>query len=319
MASMRNFFTRMRDFLKQLFGRNSGPSSIDVHTPEDSPDVTPRDTYPFTDDEEESKPVPKPDTEPKPIESKEVKMYPEGMTNYEEKFEKTHRDSDGVEYEVHESSDFDFPLTMLNPVGVSGFYYPDGQTKEAIVLHFTVGFLPGDLATLVEQDSHMSVPFVVGRNGVAYQLFSSKYWSYHLGRGALGGNTYGSKRTIAIELSNIGPLARVGNELQSVYKQKYCSISEKQFYVELEEPYREYKYFATFTDKQYTCLKSLIAYLCNRYGIPNKFMDEDKRYDLFASEDEAKIFKGICSHVNYRGYGKVDIGPAFEWDKIALI
>jgi hypothetical protein len=34
---------------------------------------------------------------------------------------------------------------------------------------------------------------------------------------------------------------------------------------------------------------------------------------VFSSDTEAKEFKGICSHVNFRPSGKWDVGPHFPW------
>ena len=243
-------------------------------------------------------------------------MYPLGLRNHEEIFEKTKKDTDGVLYDVKEDRSFTFPLSILTPKGVTGYYYERDYDKTMITLHFTVGFLRGDLASLTEQDVHMSTAYVVGRNGVVYQLFDPKYWSYHLGRGAIGGNGINSKRSIAIELSNIGPLVRENGDLHSVYGTKYCSIEEEEFYVKLESSFRKYTYFATFTEEQYKSLRELLAYLCSRFNIPHEILPENRRYRLFPSKEEAQTFEGICSHVNYRGYGKVDIGPAFDWEKI---
>jgi len=243
-------------------------------------------------------------------------MYPAGIKDYEEKFERTRKDSDGTEYEIDKVNSYSFPLAFIKPKDVTDFYYPVKENKTAIVLHFTVGYLTGDIASLVEQGSHMSVPFVIGRNGTVYQLFSSNYWSYHLGRNAIGGNTYNSKRSIGIELSNIGPLTRENGDLYNIYNQKYCSIDEEDFYEKIEIPFRKYSYFATITEEQYTSLRELLIYLCDKYSIPHTILPENQRFRLFTSKKQAQLYQGICSHVNYRAYGKVDLGPAFNWDRI---
>src|SRR5262245_53443198 len=59
------------------------------------------------------------------------------------------------------------------------YYYQEQTTKRKIIIHYTMGYLKGDIATLTK--GHVSVPFVVGRNGNIYNLFASKLWSYHLG------------------------------------------------------------------------------------------------------------------------------------------
>ena len=148
-------------------------------------------------------------------------------------------------------------------------------------------------------------------------MWSSAFWAYHLGSGAIGGNTNGSKRTIAIEISNIGFLKEIGNKLVTVYSDNdvYCDLMEKQFYTKLDTPYRGQQYYATYTKKQYESLIILLRYLTAEYNIPGEFLPEDKRFDI-GSANELVNFKGITSHINYRSSGKWDIGPAFDWDRI---
>lgn len=198
--------------------------------------------------------------------------------------------------------------------GDQSFFYKEEFTKRKIVLHFTMGYLKGDIATLTTQ--HVSVPFVIGRNGIIYNLFASKYWSYHLGKGAMGGNTPMSMESIGIEISNIGPLELNGNNLVTTYSKTdvYCSLDETQFYTRLDNKYRGYQYFATFTPAQYEAVRQLLRYLCMKYDIPNHFLNEPERYQIM-TDAAFKSYTGIVSHVNCRT-GKVDIGPAFDWNKI---
>lgn len=195
------------------------------------------------------------------------------------------------------------------------FYYEELVSKEKIVLHFTAGFLKGDIATLTKKDNHVSVPFVIARSGEIFNLWSSKYWSYHLGPAAIGGNKTMSSKCIGIEISNIGPLDRSGNDLLDTYKKPsvYCSLNETQFYTKTAR-YRQKEYFATYTPEQYKSLKLLLKFLTAKYNIPYNIMSEAKRYNVFTAA-EAKAYKGICSHVNFRK-DKWDIGPAFDWSKI---
>jgi N-acetylmuramoyl-L-alanine amidase len=200
--------------------------------------------------------------------------------------------------------------------GDESYFYRTRPAKDQIVLHFTMGYLRGDVATLTKKDYHVSVPFLVARSGTIYNLFPSMYWSYHLGKGAVGGNSERSKASIGIELSNIGPLRRDGDRLLTSYssaekKDVYCLADQKDAYV--EAPYRGWDSFATFTNAQYESLVVLLRYLTARYGIRRKFLPPSKRY---ATTEETAGFKGIVSHVNFRSRGKTDIGPAFEWDRV---
>jgi N-acetylmuramoyl-L-alanine amidase len=198
--------------------------------------------------------------------------------------------------------------------GDKSFFYQEETTKKKIALHFTMGYLKGDIATLTKQ--HVSVPFVIGRNGLIYNLFASKYWSYHLGPGAIGGNTGMSRECIGIEISNIGPLKKIGDNLVTTYSDQdvYCSLAETQYYTKLKTKYRGFEYFASYTTSQYEAISKLIKFLCAKYNLPKNFLNEPERYEVM-TEIGFKNFTGVVSHVNCRK-DKVDIGPAFDWNKI---
>ncbi len=197
------------------------------------------------------------------------------------------------------------------------FFYKETETKTKIVLHFTAGYLKGDIAQLSQPSNHVSVPFVIARDGTILKLWSSKYWSYHLSRGAVGGNTTMSRQTIGIELSNIGFLKENGRNLVSIYSNSdvYCGLDETNFYTKLSTPFRGENYFATYTQKQYTSLVLLLKYLTNTYNIPRNFLSTNKRYTTL-NTNEVQDFNGILSHINFRESGKWDIGEAFDWDQV---
>ncbi|MFY7827459.1 MAG: N-acetylmuramoyl-L-alanine amidase [Flectobacillus sp.] len=192
------------------------------------------------------------------------------------------------------------------------FFYEQKTDKRKIVLHFTMGYLKGDIATLTGSD-HVSVPFVIARNGTIYNLFSSSFWSYHLGPGASGGNTRMSQESIGIEISNIGPLRLNGTNLTSVYSNTdvYCKLTEKSFYVEQNSKVRGYQYYATFTNAQYASVVRLVKYLTARYNIPEVVVDDPAG---LMSDTDFAAFSGIVTHTNCR-QDKTDIGPAFDWQR----
>ncbi|MFQ5628641.1 MAG: N-acetylmuramoyl-L-alanine amidase [bacterium] len=194
--------------------------------------------------------------------------------------------------------------------GDSSFYYATKPIKDRVVLHFTAGYLKGDIATLTKQNYHVSVPFVVARDGVIYNLWGSGYWSYHLGRGTVGGNQLMSKRSIGIEISNIGPLARRGDKLMTIYDSVYCDVDERQYYE--SESYRGYEYYAKFTGAQYKSVIDLLRYLTAKFNIPRQFLPGNKRYEV---TPDVTRFHGVTSHVNFRK-DKFDIGPAFDWNRV---
>ncbi len=211
--------------------------------------------------------------------------------------------------------------------GYSGYFEAQKVDKEAIVMHFTVGHLQSDIHVLTKPKAgqkkwRLSVAFVIGRDGTIYQLHSSAHWSHHLGKDAYGGNSDMSKRTIGIELCNYGPLKKVNNNLETAYSRPkknpgrtdvYCTMDDRDQYIQLDTPYRGYTYFATFTDEQYESLIVLLRYLTATYEIPRAFIPEPERYQANWAHTR---FKGILTHVNFRSSGKVDFGPAFDWDRL---
>lgn len=203
----------------------------------------------------------------------------------------------------------------------SSYYYGKVVKKEKIVLHFTAGHLQGDLNQLTQRNYHVSVAFVIARDGTIYQLHHSKHWAYHLGKYAKGGNETQSQKAIGIEISNYGPLIPKGGKMETIHSRPknkptiidvYCDESDTDKFEQLPSAYRQRGYFATYTDEQYEQLTLLIKYLSIHHDIPIAFLPVAER---FQTTDTVIGFKGITSHVNYRK-DKVDIGPAFDWKRL---
>lgn len=225
--------------------------------------------------------------------------------------------------QVAHPDDRPFHLNVYSP-GHHSYYYAEQFPKERIVLHFTAGFLQGDVPWLTKVPepgkARVSVPFVVARSGEIVNLFPSKFWAYHLGVGEKG---RWDKVSIGIEISNIGPLVLEGMTLKYEVQRKlpggqiitvrypYCDLSENEYY--LRQSYRGRDFFATYTSAQYDALARLLVYLTNRYSIPRAFLPLASRYEALPQNF---AFKGVLSHVNYRPTGKWDIGPAFDWARL---
>lgn len=233
--------------------------------------------------------------------------------------------------EAHERSFFDTGVDsggkkhMLTPFEAGGvpmirckrangdksFYYEEEVPKERIVVHFTQGYLKGDVDTLTTPNNHVSVAFVVARNGAIVNLWPSKYWSYHLGKGASGGNKEMSSSSVAIEISNIGCLKKTANGMATEYGDVYCDAAEDELFAEVA-PFRQRTHFATFTDAQIDATIELLRFLTAKYAIPAAFLPPEKRYGI---DNDVADFRGITTHVNYRK-DKWDIGPALDWDRV---
>lgn len=182
--------------------------------------------------------------------------------------------------------------------------------KQKVVLHFTAGVLTGDIFTLTE--STVSTAFVLARDGTIYQLFDPALSAYHLGIGKGYRNSEASFSSIAIEISNLGPLKLVGDRLVDIYGKDYCSIADTDAYDKVS--FRGYDYYCSFTEEQYAALARLVPDLCERYGIPKTLLPESQRFLTAPSTAQSKSI-GIVSHVNFRS-DKFDLAPNFKWGKL---
>ena len=248
-------------------------------------------------------------------------MKAASIVSHENSFQTSGIDSNGKKFILKEISvkipNSTESITLIDCVRDNkdkSYYYEEETTKRKIMLHYTMGYLKGDIATLTK--GHVSVPFVIGRNGNIYNLFPSKYWSYHVGPGAMGGNTAMSKECIGIEISNIGPLVKNGANLVTTYSKEdvYCSLDETQYYTKLPAKYRGFEYYANYTEAQFKATAQLIKFLCAKYNLPKTILPELGRYDIMTANDFTKL-KGVVTHVNCRK-DKTDIGAAFDWQRV---
>ncbi|HEV8605378.1 MAG TPA: N-acetylmuramoyl-L-alanine amidase [Tepidisphaeraceae bacterium] len=226
----------------------------------------------------------------------------------------------------------------------SGKFYKSSEAdrslkKDRVILHYTAGLLTASLSALTIPDhSDVSVAYVLGRDGTVYKLFDDEYWAYSLGLHGSDLSAWGAnaldieKHSVAIEIINVGWLKKSGGNLYQGTcfddagnlkpgQTPYCAEGEPAAFV--QKSYRDQEYYATYTDAQYIALKQLLLYLTAKYNIPYKFIEESKRYEKFTAKNDD--WNGIVSHVNFRDdrtsahpkdWGKWDIGPAFEWDRL---
>ena len=243
--------------------------------------------------------------------------------NKEREFLQTGKGIHDTYFKIDDHKIGDMNYHSIVPYNTPDYYFKEKFQKRLITLHFTEGLMVSDMYYLTK--GHVSVPFYIPRIGGIYNLFPSSLWSYHLGRGTIGGNQFMSRHSIGIELANMGRLFLDGNILKDRYGSWYCDVQDVVAYYELDEPFRGARFYATFTTEQIKSLNHLLAYLTNRYDIPFELLPEDKRYKRFETRKEARAFTGICSHANFRKADelddnglvkKVDIGLAFPWDEL---
>ncbi len=73
-----------------------------------------------------------------------------------------------------------------------------------------------------------------------------------------------------------GYLKENGNNLVRIQSDSdiYCSKDETSYYQKLDKAFRNQKYYATFTNKQYDSLIILLSYLTEKYNIHGIFYQE---------------------------------------------
>lgn len=216
-------------------------------------------------------------------------------------------------------ANYGFALTNYNGIEVysnnklTKHFFSEAGQKSKIVIHHTAGGFEGDLITLLS--STVSVAFLISPQGKIVMLHHPKFWAWHLGRGALGGNEVQSRISIGIELSNWGFLVLKGDILFNYLGRPYCRISDTHLYEE-SKPWKRFgnvnvRYFSKYTENQYISLKLIKDKLCELYGIPNV------RYTKGYS-NEVIGFSGITTHTDFR-LDKYDLSPIFDWSKIMSI
>lgn len=172
-------------------------------------------------------------------------------------------------------------------------YFAEEYEKRQIVLHHTIsgpGYR-GDIATWKRLKSRVATCIVIARDGIPYQLFSSKYWGWHLGVGTSNLDA----RSIAIELDNWGPLKKDG---LNGYKTKTYGnkISSDAPVMKYPNNWRGEKYFEGYTEEQVRTTLELILYWHKTYGIPL-----DYKEDMWnVSERALNGEPGIWTHASFR-------------------
>src|SRR5258708_23925091 len=118
-----------------------------------------------------------------------------------------------------------------------------------------------------------SAHFLLGRDGIAYQLVPTEYIAWHGGRV--------NNWAVGIEVDSICQLHKHGSEMWSDYgKDVYCKEDEKDTaYIEKPWPGREsMKYWATWPEEQYVGCGRLIKAICHKHQIPRIILPQPQRY-----------------------------------------
>ncbi|MES2588837.1 MAG: peptidoglycan recognition family protein [Bacteroidota bacterium] len=179
-------------------------------------------------------------------------------------------------------------------------YYQEEYPKKQIVLHHTVsnGNAKSVMNWWASTPAKIGVAFIIDREGIIYQCFSSKHWAHHLGTKAKI-NKQLNQESIGIELCSWGGLIRKENSMLKGSPKFFSSTGTEvpaSEVVKPKNPFRGYLYFQKYTDKQLKSMQILVNYLCEAYNIPKTYNADMWDYSRMA----IKGIPGIYSHVSFR-------------------
>ncbi len=197
-------------------------------------------------------------------------------------------------------------------------FYPETTEKDLVVLHFTAGKTARSAYECwLANPTRVATAYIVDTDGKIYELFDPSYWAWHLG---IGGNVCRhDKRSIGIEIANVGPLKKSPTAQTQLnwwfrdWSAPFCKLDQSDLYV--QSSFRGVRYFASYPAVQMESVSRLTGHLCERFSIPRKLPPSARRGEHDANY--FRKFRGVAAHQNFRS-DKWDIGPAFDWDRLGI-
>lgn len=189
-------------------------------------------------------------------------------------------------------------------------YFHEEYTKKQIVLHHTISGngVEGDINSWEDDSKRVATCMIIDRDGIPWQLFSSKYWAGHLGVGNLNLD----RHSLGIELDNWGWLVPGdGTSKQFGYNSdgspkfvrtvtgKYYTYYGNSVTVPMTyypDGFRGYHYYEQYTEKQLRTLGELLLYWKMRYAIHLCYNSD--MWDV--SQRALNGSPGVWTHVSYR-------------------
>lgn len=219
-------------------------------------------------------------------------------------------------------------LRMPKPVKLEwdkNAYYQEQCPKNLLVLHHTDGrtsarasadyLEQSSIRTRTQGDSRgdkysVAVAWWVDRDGTILEAFDDSCWGHHNGTGQ-----FNAKRSVAIELENLGILFDIGGNLHNRYGEP-LPRGRYEIY-ESPAPWRDSRFFEAYPKQMVESLICLVDDILTRHpGIPRR-IPKDFFPEVPWSTAKLATFKGIISHIFSVGYipkryAKYDISDAFR-------
>jgi N-acetyl-anhydromuramyl-L-alanine amidase AmpD len=197
-------------------------------------------------------------------------------------------------------------------------YYNVDVEKYQIVLHHTVSSaysIDGDVNTWLTDNVRVATCVIIDYMGTVHQLFGFGKWAHHLGIKSqflrnLGFSDYATrnqilnKHSIGIEIASPGGITY--NQNNNKFYDYYGKIVDRNKYdiIEYDTPYRGYKYFVKYSQKQIDTVAELLLHWNNLYNIPLTYQEDMWNVSLNAISGKP----GVWSHTSFRE-DKSDVHP----------
>ncbi len=202
-------------------------------------------------------------------------------------------------------------------------FYPAGSIsgiihKNTIILHHTAGSHRADwsIQGWNANPEKIGVAYCIGgldkkgsdtdkMDGQIFQCMPDAAWAYHLGT-KFANHIVLEQQSIGIEICNYGPIIKSASGQYLTYVNSEIAESEV---FELDTPWRGYKFWHKYTDKQLDSAKQLILSLSKKYGIDVKKTWIADDFDI--CPDAVAALGGLYTHCQLRN-DKFDCWPSPE-------
>lgn len=189
-------------------------------------------------------------------------------------------------------------------------FYPLSQNKDQIFWHHTAGLsADGAINWWNQTPDHVGTAYVIDRDGKVYETFDPKCWGYHLG--VKGDDDQIEKKSIGIEIVSGGQLYKNNDDFFffPLYPNKagFKQIDPKEVW-EMEDEWRGFKYYHSYTDAQIESLIALTKQLIVDFKIKVQENFEGIEFYNFNDDIYKQHLQGIWSHSSVRN-DKNDIVP----------
>lgn len=161
----------------------------------------------------------------------------------------------------------EFPLSQ---------YFQEEHKKSQIYLHHTAGGPSGEnvFKHWANNKERVSTCVAISNDGTIVQGYSSRFWGYHLGLTAQPFAKFGVKYqsldriSIGIEICNWGYVKPKDGKFFNYVNREVKDV------IELDKPYKGYKFWHNYTDAQIESTRQLLKLWESRYGINIKYHDD---------------------------------------------